>query len=705
MKIHYILFFLPGLIGLQSCKNDKNMQIEPPKAEKIKRVLSVHGHDRIDYYYWLNDRDNPKVIEYLNAENKYLEEVLQPQKEFREKLYNEIVGRIKQTDMTVPYKSNGFWYFQRFDEGQEYPLICRKKDKLENPEEIMLNVNILAKDFKFFDMGHTSVSPENNLLAYSFDTVGNRKYIIRFKDMSSGNFFPDEIGNTMGNIVWANDNKTVFYTIKDEALRGYKVMKHVIGNRGNKDVEVYHEPDALFSAFVYKTKSKQYILVGSASTTSTELQYIKADEPDSKFKLFHPREKNHEYWINHYGDSFYISTNQNAKNFRLMTCGTDNTSKENWVELIPHRDDVMLINVELFKNYMVVQERKNGLTQIRIIDWKDRSEHYLNFGEAAYTTDIGTNPDFETDLLRFSYTSMTTPLSIYDYNMKSRKKTLLKQEEVLGKFNSEDYKTERLYVTASDGVKVPVSLVYRKDLKKKRGNPLLLYGYGSYGISMDPSFVSARLSLLNRGFIFAIAHIRGGEEMGRAWYEDGKFLKKKNTFTDYIACAEYLLEQKYTTKDQLYGMGGSAGGLLIGAVANMRPDLFHGLVAAVPFVDVVTTMLDESIPLTVGEFEEWGNPKDKEYYDYMLSYSPYDNVKAMDYPNLLVTTGLYDSQVPYWEPAKWVAKLRDMKTDDKLLLFYINMDTGHGGASGRFEKYKEYALEYTFLLMLEGIEE
>ena len=693
------------LIMSPSCKIKTKMEHNPPKAEKIKKVLSMHGHDRIDNYYWLNERENPKVIAYLEAENAYLESVLEPHKVFREKLFNEIVGRIKQTDMTVPYKNNGYWYFTRYEEGLEYPFLCRKKDHLDNAEEVMLDVNVLASGFRYFDMGNKTISPANDLMAYSFDTIGRRQYVLRFKNLKTGEFLKDEIGNTTGSVVWAADNKTLFYTIKDEALRGYKVMRHILGTAVREDVEVYHEADARFSAFVYQTKSKEFIIIGSASSTSTELYYLKADKPFTKPSLFNTREKDVRYWVNHYKDHFFISTNEDAINYRLMRCPVNKTDKKYWEELIPHREDVLLEDVELFSNYMVITERKNGLTQLRVIRWEGMTEHYLDFGEAAYYAYTGINPDFETDLLRFHYTSMTTPMSIYNYNMKTREKTLLKQEEVLGKFNSDDYVTERLYARTDDGVQVPISLVYKKELRKQEGNPLLLYGYGSYGISMNPSFNSSRLSLLDRGFVFAIAHIRGGEEMGRMWYEDGKYLKKKNSFTDFISCAEYLIAEKYTSKDKLYGMGGSAGGLLIGTVANMRPDLFKGLVAAVPFVDVVTTMLDESIPLTVGEFEEWGNPKDKDYYDYILSYSPYDNVQAMDYPHLLVTTGLHDSQVQYWEPAKWVAKMRDMKTDNNLLLLYINMDTGHGGASGRFEKYKETALEYLFLLMLEGIAE
>ncbi len=525
-------------------------------------------------------------------------------------------------------------------------------------------------------------------------------------DLMTGQLFDEHIPDTSGRAAWANDNKTVFYTLKDTTtLRPYKIMKHTLGTDPSEDQEVYEEKDETFDIYAFKTKSKKYIMIASVHTLSSEYRFLDADNPSGEFKVVQPRERDHEYSVDHYQDKFYILTNLDAKNFRLMETPVDKTTEENWKEVIPHRDDVLLEGFEIFKNYLVLSERKGGLTQIRVIKWSDKSEHYLDFGEEAYLAYISTNPDFDTDLLRYGYTSLTTPRSTYDYDMNTREKTLLKQEEVGGDFDPDNYMTERHYATARDGTKVPISLVYRKGLQKDGNNPFLLNGYGSYGSSSDPNFRSDRLSLLDRGFVYAIAHIRGGSEMGRAWYENGKLFHKKNTFTDFIDCAEYLIEQKFTNPDKLFAIGGSAGGLLMGAVVNMRPDLWKGVIAAVPYVDVITTMLDPSIPLTTSEYDEWGDPHQKDYYDYMLSYSPYDNVAAKDYPAMLVTTGFHDSQVQYFEPAKWVAKLRALKTDDNPLIFHINMEGGHGGVSGRFRRYRETALEYAFMLDLIGIKE
>ena len=674
-----------------------------PKAKRIAEELSIHGDTRIDYYYWMKDRENPEVIDYLQAENKYLEKSLAHLKDFREELFEEIKGRIKQTDMSVPYKLNGYFYYSRFEEGNEYPIHCRKKDSMKNEEEILLNVNEMAKGHAFYQLGGYSVSPDNKLMAFSFDKVSRRLYTIQIKDLETGEIFTDEIKNTSGRIVWANDNKNFFYTQKDGTLRPNKIFRHQLNQDPAKDTLVYHEKDVQFNAYCYKSKSRKYIFIGSESTNSSEIRFIEADKPHHDFQIFLAREKEHEYSISHFEDHFFIQTNWKARNFRLMKCHIHSTGKNDWTEVIPHRKDVLLEGMEIFKDYLVVEERKNGLTEIRVINWEDQSEHYIEFGEEVYTSWTSANLEFNTPVLRYGYTSMTTPSSVFDYNMKSRKKNLLKQQEVLGDFNAKDYQAARLYATAKDGIKVPISLVYKKGIKITNNNPLLLYGYGSYGSSMDPGFNSARLSLLNRGFVFAIAHIRGGEEMGRPWYDDGKLLNKKNTFTDFIACSEYLIELNYTSPEKLYAMGGSAGGLLVGAVMNMRPDLYKGIVAAVPFVDVVTTMLDESIPLTTGEYAEWGNPNEKAFYDYILSYSPYDNVEAKDYPALLVISGLHDSQVQYWEPAKWVAKLRYLKKDNHLLILHTQMEAGHGGASGRFEYYKETALQYVFLLNLAGL--
>jgi oligopeptidase B len=679
--------------------------IVPPTAKKVAKELTIHGDTRTDNYYWLNQREDQEVIDYLTAENEYKEEILSHTKDFQEKLFEEIKGRIKQDDQSVPYKENGYFYITRYEEGQEYPIYSRKKGSLDAEEEIMLNVNELAKPYSFFNVGGRSVSPDNKLLAYGEDTLSRRIYTIKFKNLETGEMLDDTIEGTTGGAVWAADNQTVFYNMKDPTtLRGYKIMRHKLGTPSSEDVVVFEEKDETFVSFVYKTKSKKYIVIGSYATLSQEYQVLEADNPTGDFRIIQPRERNLEYGIAHFEDKFYIRTNLDAKNFRLMETDEKNTSKENWKEVIAHRDDVLLEGMDIFSNYMVLSERINGITQLRIRP-NEGEEHYIDFGEDAYLTYTSINPEFETNILRIGYTSMTTPNSTYDYNMDTKEFELLKQQEVIGDFDPANYQSERVYATADDGTKIPISLVYKKGFKKDGTEPLLLYGYGSYGASMEPYFSSVRLSLLDRGFCYAIAHIRGGEEMGRQWYEDGKLLNKKNTFTDFIDCAEHLLEKKYAGKDKLFAMGGSAGGLLMGAVVNMRPDLWKGVVAAVPFVDVVTTMLDESIPLTTGEFDEWGNPKDEEYYKYIKSYSPYDNVEAKDYPAMLVTTGLHDSQVQYWEPAKWVAKMREMKTDKNPLLLHTNMEAGHGGASGRFERYKETAMEYAFMLDLVGINE
>jgi oligopeptidase B len=686
------------------CKNEQKM--EPPIAKKEAKELTIHGDTRIDEYFWLREREDSAVIAYLEAENAYRESVMKNTEELQSKLYEEIVGRIKQTDMSVPYRLNGYYYYTRYEEGKEYPIYCRKKGSLDAEEEIMLNVNEMAEGFSYYQVAGLSISPDNRILSFGVDTLSRRIYTIHFKNLETGEILEDKLEVTSGSAAWANDNSTVFYTVKDEqTLRPYKVYKHKLGAINGEDELIYTEEDETFVCAAYKTKSRDYIMIGSFATLSNEYRFLDANEPDGDFSVVQPRIRELEYSVSHYGDKFYILTNMDARNFRLMETPVSAPGKENWQGVIPHREDVYLNGIEIFSNYLVVSERKDGLVNLRIMPWDGNDEHYMEFPEEAYLAYISTNPEFETDILRYGYSSMTTPTSTYDYNMNTREKELLKQQEVLGDFDSDNYETRRLYAEADDGTRVPLSIVYRKGMEKNGKNPLLLYGYGSYGYTIDPTFSSVRLSLLDRGFIFAIAHVRGGQIYGRQWYEDGKLLKKKNTFTDFVDAGEYLVKENYTQPENMYAMGGSAGGLLMGAVVNMAPDLFNGVIAAVPFVDVVSTMLDESIPLTTGEYDEWGNPNEKEYYEYMLSYSPYDNVKAMDYPHMLVTTGLHDSQVQYWEPAKWVAKLRDLKTDDNLLLLYVNMDTGHGGASGRFERYKETAMEYAFLLMLEGVEE
>lgn len=673
--------------------------MNPPIAQKIKKELACHGDIRTDYYYWLNQPEDPQVIGYLNQENAYTEEVLNDVKDLRENLFREIVSRIKQTDESVPYRLRGYYYYYRFEEGKEYPIHCRRKESMDSPEEIILDVNELAKGHSYCQVASLEISPDNHLLAYAIDTVSRRMYTVRIKDLRTGETFGDSIPNTTSSIAWANDNKTFFYTLKnEETLRHEKVMRHVLGEQ--TDTEIFHETDETFYTDVLKTKSDKYIMIASTSTVSSEYRYLDADHPMSEFRIFEPRLRDHEYSVDHMGDHFYILTNLDAINFRLMKCPVNNTSVPNWEEVIPHRSDVLVDGMEIFKDFLILQERKNATAQLRVLRWSDQSGYLIPFEEEVYTAQTDFNPDFDSQTLRFNYTSLTTPYSVIDIDMVNQERKILKQQEVLGDFNSSDYESKRVFATAHDGTRIPISIVYRKGLRTNGQNPLLLYGYGSYGISMDPVFRSERLSLLNRGFVYAIAHIRGGQEEGRLWYENGKLLKKMNTFTDFIAAAEQLITEKYTNPYKLFAMGGSAGGLLLGAVANMRPDLFKGIIAAVPFVDVVTTMLDDSIPLTTGEYDEWGNPNDVIYYNYMKSYSPYDNVKSQLYPNMLVLTGLHDSQVQYWEPAKWVAKLRDVKTDTNLLLLQVNMEAGHGGASGRFERFKETALTYAFMFKI-----
>lgn len=675
--------------------------LAPPIAQAKPETLEKHSHIRTDPYYWLKDRENPDVISYLTAENEYTEAVMSDRKQLEEELFAEIKGRIKQTDLSVPYKLDDYYYYSRFEEGMEYPIFCRKKESLEANEHIILNGNALAEGHEYFSIGGMTISFEQNLLAYATDTQGRRIYTIQFKNLDTGELLGDTITGVTGNMAWANDNRTLFYSTQDPTtLRSYQIRRHTLGENSSSDVLVYEEKDETFSTSVFKTKSKRYVMIGAHQTVSSEFRYVEADQPDGEFKVFLLRAREHEYDVEHYQDSFYIRTNWQAKNFRLMKTPINQTDQPHWEEVIAHREDVFLESFELFRDYLVVEERKQGLTNIRVMPWSGEGNHYLDFGEPTYLAGVGENPDFNTPVLRFGYTSMTTPNSVFDYNMATREKVLLKQEEVLGGFNREKYCAERVWATAKDGAQVPISLVYQKGCSKDGNNPLLLYGYGAYGACMDATFSSPRLSLLDRGFVFAIAHIRGGEELGRQWYEDGKLLQKRNTFTDFIACAEHLIKQGYTNSEKLFAMGGSAGGLLMGAILNIKPEIFKGAVAQVPFVDVITTMLDPNIPLTTGEYDEWGDPNDKKAYAYILSYSPYDNVEAKAYPHLLVTTGLHDSQVQYWEPAKWVAKLRTMKTDKNRLLLKTNMDAGHGGASGRFRRIKELAFIYTFLLDL-----
>ena len=703
-----------------SCKTDQKNAEETvakgPIAKKIPEALTIHNDTRIDNYFWMRLSDEQKnadmadaqtqdVLDYLNAENDYLEKTMSHTEKLQKTIYDEIVGRIKKDDQSVPVKDNGYSYYSRFEEGGDYRLYCRKKIGSDK-EEIMLNGPQMAEGYAYFGFGSRSVSPDNKLLSYGIDTISRRRYTIYFKNLESGELLADKLENTTGGTTWANDNKTVFYTTKDPVtLRSNKIYKHVLGTSQSEDVLVYEEKDETFSCGVYKSKSKKYLLIWNYQTLSSEFHYLDANNPNGSWKVIQPREKNLEYDVSHYGDHFYIRTNLDAKNFRLVKTPVEATTKDNWVDVIPHSEERFLEGVDLFKEHLVVSERINGLIALRVKPWKGE-EHNIQFNDPAYVAYTTSNLDFDTNILRYEYTSLTTPSSVFEYNMDTKEQVLLKQEEVLDpEFSTSNYTSERVYATATDGTKIPISLVYKKGVERTLNTPLLLYSYGSYGSSSDPYFSSSRLSLLDRGFVYAIAHIRGGQEMGRYWYEDGKLLKKKNTFTDFINAGEFLVQEGYTSADHLYALGGSAGGLLMGAITNMKPDLWNGVVAAVPFVDVVTTMLDETIPLTTFEFDEWGNPKIEEYYHYMKSYSPYDNVEAKDYPNILITTGYWDSQVQYWEPAKWIAKLRELKTDDNLLLMDCNMDVGHGGASGRFERYKREALIYSFMLDLENIQE
>jgi oligopeptidase B len=706
-------------VALSGCqpgtKEETKSENKAPVAEKQPHAFKENGGSRVDNYYWMKlsdtqknaeqkDEQTTKVINYLTAENDYLKSEMQHTEALQEKIYNEIVGRIKQTDESVPYKNNGYWYYTRYEQGQEYPIYCRKKGELTAPEEVLLNVNEMAKGHSYYSIAGLEVSEDNRLLAFAEDSVSRRRYTVYVKDIQTGKIVDTPIANTEGNVTWGNDNKTFFYTRKDSlTLRSRWIMRHQLNVDPKKDVSVFEEGDDTFYTGIYKTKSNKFLVIWSGSTLTNDYQILNANTPMGKFAPFTKRESGLEYSIDHYKDKFYIVTNLDAQNFKLMETPDAKTEKSNWKEKVAHRPDTLLTGIEIFNNYLVMTERARASTLLRVVDQTTGKKHYMDFGEAAYTVYPSINEEFDTDLLRYGYTSLTTPSSTYDYNMKTKERVLKKQTEVVGGYNPDDYKTERLWATADDGTEIPMSIVYKKGMEKNGQNPTLLYAYGSYGSSTDPTFSIPRLSLLDRGFVYAIAHIRGGQEMGRQWYDDGKMFKKKNTFTDFIDCSEFLIAEKYTSADKLFAQGGSAGGLLMGAIVNMRPDLYKGIVAKVPFVDVITTMLDKDIPLTTGEFDEWGNPENPESYMYMLEYSPYDQVKAQEYPNMLVTTGLHDSQVQYWEPAKWVAKLREMKTDNNKLLLRTNMETGHGGTTGRFRVYKEIAQEYSFIVDLAGL--
>jgi oligopeptidase B len=679
--------------------------INPPKAKIVPKQLEIHDDIRIDNYYWLNDRENPEVIDYLEQENAYCDAKLSHTKDFQTNLFEEMKARIKEDDESVPYKYNGYWYIVKFEKGKDYPIYTRKKETLEATEEILFDCNEMAKGHTYFKLTGINISPDNTLVSYGIDTVSRRKYTIHIKNLVTGKIFKEAIKNTTGGATWANDNKTLFYTAKDEqSLRSDKIYKHKLGDSVTNDTLIFTEEDDTFGVAVSKTKSKKYIVITSYSTLTIEYQILNANTPNEEFRVFQPRTRGLEYSINHFENEFYIVTNADkATNFKLMKTNENTTRIEHWQEVIAHREDVLIEGIDIFKAFLVISERRNGLNEIRIKSWDNSTEYYLPFDNETYTAYTTTNVDFDTTILRYSYNSLTTPASVIDFDMHTKTKEIKKEQEVLGgKFKKENYVSERVWATADDGTKVPISLMHHIDTKKSKETPLLLYAYGSYGSTIDPYFSTIRLSLLERGFIYAIAHVRGGEYLGRQWYDNGKLFHKKNTFTDFIACSKFLIEDGYTSVKHHYAMGGSAGGLVMGAIVNLAPQLYNGVVAQVPFVDVITTMLDDSIPLTTGEYDEWGNPNEKMYYDYIKSYSPYDKVNSIKYPNLLITAGLHDSQVQYWEPAKWVAKLRTLKKDNHLLLFKTNMEAGHGGASGRFEALKEDALEYAFLLDLEG---
>jgi len=691
-----------GFIGI-SCTS--HVEVTPPEARIEPKIDTLFGQEMVDDYYWLRQRDNPEVIEYLKAENAYTEAVMKPTEKLQEKLYEEMVSRIKETDLSVPIKRDDYYYYSRTEKGKQYKIHCRKKGGLDGEEEILLDENQLAEGKDYMHLGVYEVSPDHKLLAYATDTAGSERYTLQVKDLETGKLLPDVIDSVGTSFQWANDNKTFFYTIHDEAWRPFKLYRHVLGDDVKNDVLVYHEPDEAFSLSIRKSKSMKYLFVYLGSMTTTEIRYLNADNPAGEFKLVHPRQQDMEYYMTHHDDKFLIVTNDNAKNFKLIQAPVSDPSKKNWKELVPHRKSVKLDGIEVFKDFLVSYERENGLKQITIRDFSTNQTHRVEFPEPVYTFWSEYNPEYSSQLLRFNYSSYVTPSSVFDYNMKTKDRELKKQDEVLGGYDPEQYQSEQIFATAKDGTRIPISMVYRKGMVKDGNNPLYLYAYGAYGASSEPYFSSNRVSLLDRGFVFAIAHVRGGGEMGRFWYEDGKLLHKKNTFTDFIAVAEHLIAEKYTSTEKLIISGVSAGGLLIGSVVNMRPELFKTVIADVPFVDLINTMLDPSIPLTVIEYEEWGNPNKEEYFDYMLSYSPYDNIQAKEYPNMLVLAGLNDTRVQYWEPAKLTAKLRAMKTDNNRLLLKTNMGTGHGGASGRYDRIKEVAFEYAFILDIVGITE
>jgi len=676
---------------------------EPPGAKRISKVNTLHGEKMQDEYFWLREKENPEVRAYLEGENAYTDAVMKPTEPFQEALYKEMLSRIKQTDLSVPFRKEDHFYYFRTEEGKQYPIYCRKKGNLEAPEQVTLDLNEIGKNEKFVALDEYRVSDDGNLLAYSFDVTGFREYTLFVKDLRTGKLLPESFAR-VASAAWAADNKTLFYVTEDRAKRPYRLFRHLLGSDPAEDPLLYEENDEMFRLLVWRSRSRAYLFAGAASHTASEVRYLPAGEPAGKFRLIAARGKDHEYEVEHRGELFYISTNDRGKNFRVVAAPVSDPRPETWKEIVPQREDVMIQEIDLFANHMVLSEREEGLPRLRVTDLSSGTSHRIELPEPVYALFLDENRQFETAALRYRYQSFVTPETVYDYDMATRDRKLLKRTEVLGGYDPSRYKSERLHATASDGTRIPISIVYRKGLRKEGRGPLLLMGYGSYGSSMSATFDSNRASLLDRGVSFAIAHIRGGGEMGKKWHDDGRMMSKKNTFSDFIAAAESLIAQKYTSKERLVIEGRSAGGLLMGAVTNMRPDLFAAVVSRVPFVDVINTMLDASLPLTVGEFEEWGNPQVREHHDYIKSYSPYDNIAAKDYPAMLVKTSLRDSQVMYWEPAKYVARLRAMKTDKNPLLFKINMAGGHGGSSGRYDKLRETAFDYAFILTQLGID-
>ena len=691
-----------------SCNQPHTMKeskaIIPPMADRVHYQLKKHDHIRIDPYYWLRERDNPEVIDYLERENDYYQKITAHTDDLKNTLFDELKGRVKEDDNSVPYFYNGYWYITRYEKGKDYPIYIRKKDSLTAPEELLFDCNKMAEGQSYFQLSGISISPDNTKAAFAVDTVSRRLYTLYVKDLVSGQLLETKIPNTSGSTAWAANNQHLFYTAKDEiTLRSSAIHRHDILGSATNNKLIFEEKDETFSVYVSSSKSDEYIFINSFSTLTTEAQFLKADNPLGDFKMVQERTRGLEYDIAHMGDYFYILTNKDgATNYKLIRTKIDTPEASNWETILEHREDVLLEDLELFKAYWAVTERQNGLSRIRIKSWEGDTDYFLPLEGETYSLFISTNLQFDTSKIRYGYSSLKTPYSVFEFDMATQETTLLKEQEVMGgNFDKNNYIEKRIWAIARDGVKVPMSMVYHKDTKLTSGTPILQYAYGSYGSTIDPGFSSSRLSLLDRGFVYVIAHIRGGEYLGRQWYEDGKLFKKKNTFNDFIDCSKHLIQEQMTAPEHLYAYGGSAGGLLMGAVVNESPELYNGIIAAVPFVDVITTMLDDEIPLTTSEYDEWGNPNDKSYYDYMLSYSPYDQVREMEYPNMLVTTGLHDSQVQYWEPAKWVAKLRVTKTGSNILLLDTNMEAGHGGASGRFESLKELAKKYAFILDLE----